>query len=129
MVDGLKRACSALAPRMLAAGFAVLFVLSPARADRPVEDCFAGEIGAADYSELSSKFSSGLWSKRTGVKIETASPSLVLTVIDAYSNSVCEVTQDSRTRCQFKASTNDEMTIRVDNSAGAHTGRYRLCAY
>lgn len=119
--------CAALA----AAGFVAAFAAGGAMAQQlnPGISCLEGEVAAADWAELSSKYKESIWDTKAAVRLQSQDDQLELTVTDTYGNNVCEQTADTKTRCKFNfpASYSGIFNIRVDNKVWV-TSQYKLCA-
>lgn len=95
----------------------------------PGISCIEGDVGPADWAELSSKYKESIWDTKAAVKLESSGSQLELTVTDFYGNDVCEQTADLKTRCKFNfpASYTGIFNIRVDNKMSVPSP-YKLCA-
>jgi len=114
----------------ISATLAVLLVAAPALADDfNRSQCLNGTAAGADYAEYDEDFATGGWKEHSGVAIASESQVVILSVTDAYGNSICTNTADLTTSCKFKAGFSSTFTIRIDNGQNSTPANYQVCAF
>jgi len=115
---------------VVAATLAVLLTSAPSMADEfNRSQCLSGTAAASDYAEYDEDFATGGWKEHSGVAIASESQVVILSVTDAYGNSICTNTADLTTSCKFKAGFSSTFTIRIDNGQNSTPANYQVCAF
>ena len=91
--------------------------------------CLSGTADGSDYAEYDEDFATGGWKDHSGVAIASESQVVILSVTDAYGNSICSNTANLTTSCQFRSDFQSTFTIRVDNAQNMSPSNYQICAF
>jgi hypothetical protein len=112
-------------------GVVALLAPSAAFADSFVnpDACLSGTAEAADDATFDEDFNTGLWKSHSGVMIQSDSQQVVLSVTDAFGNSICQNLANLTTSCTFRADFNATFTITIDNTQNPLPANFQLCSF
>jgi hypothetical protein len=91
--------------------------------------CLSGTADAVDYATFDEDFNTGRWKSHSGVMIQSESQPVVLSVTDAYGNSICQNLANLSTSCTFRADFSSTFTITIDNTQNPMSSDFQLCSF
>jgi hypothetical protein len=93
------------------------------------DSCLSGTADAVDYASFDEDFNTGIWKSHSGVMIQSESQPVVLSVTDAYGNSICQNLANLSTSCTFRADFSSTFTITIDNTQNPMPADFQLCSF